>query len=155
MKQSLNSALFVLLGSPLASAATHSTRSPQTADQVDEAKVTWILEGPDGGHYSSTQTFVPTTYTEFASLTTTLVTNTIITARDSTTTRVSTYNYRIGPNGVGWSIPSTTQNGATIPLPVPTYLPGQEPVEWSNFGKTRRQQRQQREAKRHVPQQAQ
>ncbi|KAK8107588.1 uncharacterized protein PG998_009601 [Apiospora kogelbergensis] len=48
---------------------------------------------------------------------------------NSKTTQFSTYSYLIGPKGVGWNIPSTSRNGATVLLPVPTYLPGQKPVE--------------------------
>ena len=135
MQQSQLSALFLLLASPLAYAAslpsTQSSTGPSTASSSvkDEVKVTWIFPQPGGDYVWSTQTFLPTTYSGFATLSTTITTSTIVTVQDSATTQLSTYNYLIGPKGVGWSIPSTTQSGTIALLPVPTYLPGQKPVD--------------------------
>ena len=60
------------------------------------------------------ETFVPTTYTEYASLTTTLLT-------DTTDAQSKTIPLIIGPGGVGWQVPSVSSNA--LDIPPPTVLP--------------------------------
>ncbi|KAL9040250.1 MAG: hypothetical protein Q9214_004562 [Letrouitia sp. 1 TL-2023] len=65
-----------------------------------------------------TETFVPTTYTEYASLTATL--STFITDAQSRTIQIV-----IGPGGVGWQLPSVPSNLPEIPPP--TVFPSPPP----------------------------
>lgn len=88
---------------------------------ITRAVETSIVSGTSGS-ITEVETFLPTIYPGFASLTSTIYTATIITLTDGTSTGVSTYSYEIGPGGVGWIIP-TPSNGAPV-LAQPPYLPG-------------------------------
>ncbi|KAK6833526.1 hypothetical protein PG987_008220 [Apiospora arundinis] len=148
MDPSLSSVLLLFLAAPLvygastststsaaSASSTTSSKASSTASSTDDGEdhvtVTSVVTGPSGPT-TRTETFVPTTYSQFKEASSTVTTKTIITVQyGSTSSSVSTYNYEIGPGGVGWRLPSFS-NGALFPLPFPTYLPGETPSSGSS-----------------------
>ncbi|KAI1393091.1 uncharacterized protein F4822DRAFT_426286 [Hypoxylon trugodes] len=129
MQQSFSSVLWFLSIAPfIYSTSSSSTKSIPSAQ--DDEIVTSVITGSDGP-LTEKETFVPTTYSKFVNISSTIVINTIFTIVDSSSTKLSNYSYKVGPGGIGWNIP-TPSSGAPILLPPPTFLPGHGPTSRSS-----------------------
>ncbi|CAO2649271.1 Nn.00g066560.m01.CDS01 [Neocucurbitaria sp. VM-36] len=98
-----------------------------------------VITGTVEGGVTVTQTFVPTTYTELATLT---IVSTIVRTQTEAISTVTNegkisstmvplpapvmFTITVGPSGVAW-VPFSTSSGAA-PLPPPTVLPGVVPI---------------------------
>ncbi|KAI1771557.1 hypothetical protein F4818DRAFT_207037 [Hypoxylon cercidicola] len=129
MQQSLNSVLWFLIATPIVCATSFPSTRSLTSIQ-DHVTVTTVVTGSNGS-ITQTETFVPTTYSRFVNVSSTFITNTIFTVRDGSSTKLSTYSYKIGPGGVGWNIP-TLSGGVPVPFSPPTFLPGDGPTSQSS-----------------------
>ena len=93
-------------------------KRPQTMGK--NMSLSSVVTGPSG-HTTSTQTFVPTTYSQFKEASTTVFTNAVVTVQyGGTFSSFPTYSYEIG-TGVSWRLTSLS-SGVLFPLLLPRCL---------------------------------